>query len=716
MDAGEGRSSSNDLSSAPNSDTEGPFPLSTTSTPLAGTTHLHNDDSTIVVLGGASNPVVADAGGSNRAAAPATLPPDARQEPPQPKATIRRRKKQDTQVGGGDKEKEKKDKPARKPRAAAGTAAARKKPKLEHAANKAPSTACNPQDTKVAKPHPLSTSLLNSAPEAALPEAAKLTQFGFTREAQMSDAPKPNPAINHEPRPVEVQPQFTPRSTSVYDPVRSITQSQRPAEPARAVVMPQVPPTPPRPINNASASPAISSIIDPPVPPAYATLPPMSDRLRADERQTEGASSHQGNGLGAAMELDPPATVEMAQAKPALLKKPPSDGPSSAPSPKPARVKEALPPLPQGSGLLSSTVFGGDAKNDGQASGEKGPNIILHVDLKGQSNRIINFARMAEEKYGFAALYPRQAAQKERLARIAAAGAALERSASSSKLGGSAGDSGDDDGSVDIDRDSDNDGDVMMSGVNGGLETGANSGTDGAAAPKRRRRRKIEEYDQEDPFVDDSELIWEAQAAASKDGFFVFLGPLVPEGEKPAVERYVPDRVQYSAMLTFFAGRMAQSNVGVAEGAAGGLALVVGVERLRLAPILRLEVGEEVGLAHVEGHRHASRGSQKPTGLCWRRRKRIERRWRLWQPNRRDIQVDTQWRNGLKWRRYSIHWDCISRKEQEQWFGGVLIRSIAVYGMVHDGRKGWAAAYRSVSPAITTQICQSQSSGLNRVD
>ena len=145
---------------------------------------------------------------------------------------------------------------------------------------------------------------------------------------------------------------------------------------------------------------------------------------------------------------------------------------------------------------------------------------------------------MAEDKYGFAALYPRQAAQRERLARVALAGAALERSASASKHGGtSAGESGDDDGSVDIDRDSDNDGDINMGGINGGNEP-VNSGTDGVE-PKRKRRKKVEEYDQEDPFIDDSEQLWEAQAAASKDGFFVYCGPLVPEGEKPTVERYV---------------------------------------------------------------------------------------------------------------------------------------------------------------------------------
>ena len=116
--------------------------------------------------------------------------------------------------------------------------------------------------------------------------------------------------------------------------------------------------------------------------------------------------------------------------------------------------------------------------------------------------------------------------------------AALEKSANGGKPGGtSAGESGDEDMSVDIDRDSDNDGDIAMSGLNGGAGTGVNSGTDGPG-PKKRRKRKVEEYDQEDPFVDDSEMAWEAQAAASKDGFFVYCGPLVPEGEKPAVERY----------------------------------------------------------------------------------------------------------------------------------------------------------------------------------
>ncbi|RMD41547.1 hypothetical protein DV735_g3574, partial [Chaetothyriales sp. CBS 134920] len=236
------------------------------------------------------------------------------------------------------------------------------------------------------------------------------------------------------------------------------------------------------------------------------------------------------------MDLDVPSTdLPNGRAAP-QTKKGASEAPARAQSPRPVRVKEPPLPLPTGSGLLSASLFAGESGLDSNENKATGPNIVLHVDLKDPKNKVINFARMAEKKYGFAALYPRQAAQKERLARVAAAGAALERSASASKHGGtSAGDSGEDDVSVDIDRDSDNDGDVNMGGFNAANEP-ANSGTDGPE-PKRRRRRKVEEYDQDDPFIDDSEQLWETQAAASKDGFFVYSGPLVPEGEKATVER-----------------------------------------------------------------------------------------------------------------------------------------------------------------------------------
>ena len=305
-------------------------------------------------------------------------------------------------------------------------------------------------------------------------------------------------------------------------------------------------------------------------------------------------------------------------------RKVPSEASTRATSPKP-RSKEQLPPPPIGSGLLSASLFGGDSSSDmAQKDTEKGPNIVLHVDLNDPSNRVINFARMAEAKYGFTALYPRQAAQKERLAKIAAAGAALERTASGSKLGGgtSAGESGDEDLSVDIERDSENDGDIAMSGVNG--QEIANSGTDGPGQ-KRRRRRKVEEYDQDDPFVDDSETLWEAQAAASKDGFFVYCGPLVPEGEKPAVERYehLYGGLLLIHLLTSPQSRWYNQTWSWSRPWRRVLVLAVVEEALPLlnAPdvVVDLDLEAEVQLENLE--------SPRTSELKWKRRSSRGRRW-----------------------------------------------------------------------------------------
>jgi hypothetical protein len=205
--------------------------------------------------------------------------------------------------------------------------------------------------------------------------------------------------------------------------------------------------------------------------------------------------------------------------------------PSSAASPKPARQKEAPPPIPSGSGLLSSSLFGG--VDESASATTQAPSIIIHVPLNGEVNKVINFAQLAEQKYGFAALHPRLAAQKERMARIAAASAALEKTAGS-KGGTSIEDSGDELDNMSVDNSEDPerpDRDVAMGGTSGADE----SRPEGV---KQRRKRKVEDYDRDDPFVDDTEMAWEEQAAASKDGFFVYSGPLVPEGEKPQVERY----------------------------------------------------------------------------------------------------------------------------------------------------------------------------------
>lgn len=190
---------------------------------------------------------------------------------------------------------------------------------------------------------------------------------------------------------------------------------------------------------------------------------------------------------------------------------------SAAASPKPAKPKDTTqnlpvpPPLP-GSGL------GGPA--DGTES--RAPTVVLSIPMNGEINKYVNFTRLAEEQYGWDALHPRLAAQRDRLARVAAAGAALERTGSSKD------DSGDE-----MSLDSEGEGsNVEMGGMSDGR-----TGTDGGAKKVvRKRKMKEDEYDKDDGFVDDSELLWEEQAAAATDGFFVYSGPLVPEIEKPAAE------------------------------------------------------------------------------------------------------------------------------------------------------------------------------------
>jgi hypothetical protein len=222
----------------------------------------------------------------------------------------------------------------------------------------------------------------------------------------------------------------------------------------------------------------------------------------------------------------------------ALTKKPSgnaSTGPSSTShSPKPSRPREA--PVPAGNGLLSSAIFGGT--DDGMTLEKSVPTVILHVPLDGSSNMVVNFAELAEKQYGFHALHPRLAAQRERLARVAAAGAALENAHKGGRHAGSGKSA--DEMSVDL---SENDGvaddsNVEMGGT-GGLDRAGTGGSEGASKKKvpKKRMMKEDQYDKDDPFVDDTELAWEEQAAASRDGFFVYSGPLVPEGEKATVER-----------------------------------------------------------------------------------------------------------------------------------------------------------------------------------
>ncbi|KAJ5819720.1 hypothetical protein N7474_005311 [Penicillium riverlandense] len=497
-----------------------------------------------------------------------------------------------------EKDKDTKEKPARAPRRprekSTTTAASRKKPKLEG------------DDTSAAAPAaPADPPTVPTAPQPAP------SPYSQTSRPPSATPVATYPPLNQSlppPRPQSQPPPPNPQRTSGqnFDPIRSAFGNTSPApvySPPHAVS--------PRNAYRASASPAISSIIDPPsqnAQPLYPQLPRSSSgHVSAVSSPAQHPVAHtpthpslapsplpaSSPSYGAAhtpqqpppsnhfspyapseqrplqsqppqLQLSPPVvpppqpqaqaqTQTQTQTQPQPQPQPPANAtpsrpqqPSdamevdskegiaavnkpSAPSPKPAKAAKEAPPLPQGSGLITNALFGGDDSANSSDS-RTTPNIIVHIPLQ-KGNQIVNFARLAEERYGFAALHPRLAAHKQRLARIAAAGAALEKNEKGAK-GISAGESADED--LSLDRDSDLDGDVSMGGTGAGTNGAPSEADEGT---KKRRRKKVEEYDRDDPFVDDSEMAWQETAAASKDGFFVYSGPLVQEGEKVQVER-----------------------------------------------------------------------------------------------------------------------------------------------------------------------------------
>lgn len=199
-------------------------------------------------------------------------------------------------------------------------------------------------------------------------------------------------------------------------------------------------------------------------------------------------------------------------------------------SPKNGRSVARAPKVPvaSGSGLLSGAVFGQIA---GDANAEiAAPTVVIDIPLNGEP-QYINFLRLAEEKYGFDALHPRLAAQRERLARVSAAGTALKETQTKDS---------NDDQSVDLSNDEAEQSNVEMQESADAVN--AEMAADGPQKKIRRKRvMKEDMYDIDDDFVDDTELAWEEQAAAAKDGFFVYCGPLVAVGQEPEIERSNPE-------------------------------------------------------------------------------------------------------------------------------------------------------------------------------
>lgn len=251
--------------------------------------------------------------------------------------------------------------------------------------------------------------------------------------------------------------------------------------------------------HRASASPSISSLIDPQPPPAQLSAAPEEKPITIST-SVYATSAAEKNVMKVENVPRSGDGVEPSNRSP--KSKAGTAPPSAAASPKPHRPAA---PSSSGNGLLSGVLPGAPTKDTETHI----PNIHIHVPLNGEHNKYINFTKLAEERYGWAALNPRLAKARERMMRA-------DNSGDEMMVDGSESESN-----------------VEMDKPMGGTDSAAEGGK------KMRKKRKNQDiYDKNDPFIDDTEMLWEEQAAASKDGFFVYSGPLVPEGEKPQIERY----------------------------------------------------------------------------------------------------------------------------------------------------------------------------------
>jgi len=381
-----------------------------------------------------------------------------------------------------------------------------------------------------------------------------------SRQPQQQKQPQPPPP-----------PSVTPRASgTAYDPIRSsnydpIRETMVPHSYSSTMGSPRGPATT-NTINRASASPSIASLVDPPIQKTISPAPSHTSfavnqqqnhpQPQVQSRPLQDSSSVPASPNPFRRDFAPPPAPKPPAAeakKPAMTStlaaskieiRPTSittigaagskrgasknySATSSSPRAQPA--KDALEHVP-GRSIL-------DFGRAEPGSELVVPSIVLNIPLNGETNKYVNFMRMAEEQYGWEALHPRQAEHKARKARIAAASAALAQNDSSRE--------GDE---MSVDESDNEDSNIEMGGTSGPDKT-----ADGKPA-KKKRHFKEDEYDRDDDFVDDSELLWEEQAAASRDGFFVYSGPLIREVEKPEPGRYVNTSADLRNKLTQCSG------------------------------------------------------------------------------------------------------------------------------------------------------------------
>ncbi|KAM3508187.1 hypothetical protein MY10362_001320 [Beauveria mimosiformis] len=357
-----------------------------------------------------------------------------------------------------------------------------------------------------ASPNSTSHSFLQTSPTQARSSPKMPKREGYPSSMQK--------ILNDDPPPAVSVPVRT--SGQSYDPIRGISgpardaPSHNPYSPASGS---------PRALANANKSPSIASLLEPAAPnmsPSNSHNGYPASRL-LDDRPLQASPSNQPPRPFAARPapeksdaLDVPRPVVNPSNFTTI-----ANGPVRKVSPKHTGASTPRTDMDD----LGTEGDGRSILDFGKAKpGEEAdvPTIVLSIPIvHGETNKYVNFLRLAEDRYGWDALHPRLAANRDRKARIAAAAANLERIESGRESG--------DEMSVDL-----------SDGEGSNPEVAGASGTDNQPKPtKKKRNFKEDQYDVDDEFVDDSEMLWEAQAAASRDGFFVYSGPLVPEVEKP---------------------------------------------------------------------------------------------------------------------------------------------------------------------------------------
>lgn len=450
-------------------------------------------------------------------AKPSTTPHDPPAAPAAPPAKRQRQvKKKDPENKSEEKPKEKKTRKPREPKDPNKPPISRKKQKTSDVAQES-----------TASRQPTINEMVNQFQVPSTSVTQHLHPAQILREDLSSNATPP------VTRPAS--------SGQRYDPIRAaMTMDPYPPYTGASVPAPQASPS----VHRASASPAISSLMNPtssahPAPspsllqlmqapppkhPSVPTVasPPIPKASPAPVKAVAPALSP----MDFTPLCDGPKKLEAAASKMSEAKEKENQrekSTKSAPTaPKPKRTTPP-PSRPKGSGLLSnSDLFGGPSVDEDDRT-RHGVDINIRIPLNPAGNNTINIAQEIMKKYGRDAINPRAAAHRERLLQVANMATKLD--------GGSA-----DDMSVDLNSDMENDSNVEMGGMDD--EKKDDTGAEGEK-PKRTRKKKVEEYDKDDDFIDDTELAWQEGAAVAKDGFFVYSGPLIPVGEEAKIERYV---------------------------------------------------------------------------------------------------------------------------------------------------------------------------------